>query len=140
MKETWYIAAPFFTDKQRQRIHRVREILKHHEIQAYLPMEFMVLKPNATKEEKRKVFHENVRQIAKADRILAIQDEKDTGTIWEMGAAYMHGTEVVMVYVDPVPQINVMLEMGSYVCCNGIFLLENWLRTGTIPETHATTQ
>lgn len=137
---TYYLAAPFFNDKQKQRIRRVVDILKNYEHKAYLPMDFMVLKPDATKEQKRKVFHENVRQIARADRMLAIQDEKDTGTIWEMGAAYMHGIEVVMVYVDPVPQINVMLEMGSYVCCNGIFILENWLRTGTIPETHHTTQ
>lgn len=135
-----YIAAPFFTEKQKQRIHRVVDMVKHYEIIPYLPMEFMVLKPDASKKERKSVFFDNVTKIARSDMMIAILDEKDTGTLWEMGCAYGMSINVISVYVESTPQVNVMLEQGCHVMCNGIYSLEHFLKTGQPITNEVSTQ
>ena len=91
----FYLASPFFKDRQIQREEAVKNLLRNEGYTVYSPRENGVLTPDATDEVRTKIFKENCEAIQKSHRILAITDEKDIGTIWEAGYAYGIGKEVV---------------------------------------------
>lgn len=91
----FYLASPFFKDRQIQREEAVKNALRNEGYTVYSPRENGVLTPDATDEVRTKIFKENCEAIQKSHRILAITDEKDIGTIWEAGYAYGIGKEVV---------------------------------------------
>lgn len=132
----YYIAAPFFTTDQKRRIHAVVNMLRRLEgvdAVAYLPMDFMVLKPDDPFEKKQKVFRENLVRMEAPDGIIAILDDKDAGTTWEMGYCYGREIPVIGVYVDGTDKINVMLQMGCLALCDSLAGLQQFLTTGTPP-------
>lgn len=139
-----YLAAPFFTAEQRTRIVEVKKILRQVNDKRstflptlYEPSEFMVLKPNATHNDRVKVYEENIKQIETARTIIAILDERDTGTVFEVGYVIGYNAMrdkilqarraptdcsqlVVGVYVDDDPKVNVMLQIGLNKMCLGL--------------------
>lgn len=48
----------------------------------------------------------------------------DTGTVWEMGAAYALGIPVFMLYVDPSKKLNLMLSQSCAGVIHGLDELE----------------
>lgn len=127
-----YLAAPLKTDAQRKANLMISSIIKMNYLgglgvaDVYLPQDYIVLPPNATREQRRAVYDENIRRIIEADLLVAILDEKDTGVIYEMG--YRRNMRMVAVYMIEVPQINVMLTEGCYAVCNGADEFRGWLQ------------
>ena len=90
-----YVAGPFFNDKERDRMERLKKhLLKHFtkDFEFFFPIDSVVAKatelPNH--EWARKVFESDKDEILKSDMILAIYDKhySDSGTSWELGYAY----------------------------------------------------
>lgn len=83
-----YFASPFFNDEQVERERRLVNLLRKQHFTVYAPSESCVLKPDATQEERDKVFRDNIKNMVDADIIFVVTDGKDIGTIWEAGFFY----------------------------------------------------
>jgi nucleoside deoxyribosyltransferase len=106
-----YIAAPFFSPQQIQRLQVVESMCEKFHAPYHSPRNFMVLRPDATSEELQAVFNSNVTNMLKSQLILALTDEPDTGMHWEMGYAYAKNIPVIIVSFTKKP-VNVMLVQG----------------------------
>ena len=81
-----YFAAGWFSKEQDEEERRVCNKLKELGFEVFSPREFFVLKPDATEEDRNRIFAENVKRITECDVFFGITDHKDMGTIWECGA------------------------------------------------------
>ena len=117
-----YIAAPFFTPSQLDRIRSLESMLGSRELEYHSPRDFMVLKPNSNLADMEKVFMSNVEHMHKCSLIIALVDEPDTGTHWEMGYAFGNGISILMVSFNN-KKVNVMLVQG----CQGYIQSEEQL-------------
>lgn len=109
MRNHCYLAGPFFNEKQIALI-KYLEGLGSEMLPIYSPMtDGFVLKPDATNEEREQIFKANTDAIDEAYFVLAVIDDFDPGTIWEMGYAF--GTAVPILAYSDVPGrgLNVML-------------------------------
>lgn len=107
-----YIASPIFTPEQLEKVGEVEALLDEVGYHAYSPRrEGIMLAPDAPAEERDKVYWSNFYAVTSADVLVAILDNKDTGTTWEMGCAAATGVKIVAVTLD-IPRMNVMLERG----------------------------
>lgn len=117
-----YLASPFFSDGQKQRIQTVVDLLKQNPTidseTLFIPQEHQYDEaPFGSLEWQDAVFHSDVRQIHDADAVVAILDyqleegigEPDSGTIFEIGAAYEANIPVIMVQFDKSNKLNLML-------------------------------
>ena len=83
-----YIAAPFFNAKQVDFVMAIENILEEYDMQYFSPRSFGIIQ-NLSKEQKavriKEIYECNVEKICESDTIIAVIDDLDTGTIWEMG-------------------------------------------------------
>lgn len=108
-----YFASPFFRPEQVER----EEALKHRLRKAftvYSPKESCFLPPNASPEDRKKVFDDNCNAIKSSLAVFAVTDDKDMGTIWEAGYAYGIGRPVIY-YAETLGnnQFNLMLAQSG---------------------------
>lgn len=107
-----YIAAPLFNPQQLAAIDTVDAVLRSAGFDTYSPArDGVMLAPDDPAEKRDEVYHSNMLAIRQSDLLVALLDTKDTGTIWELGAAMAFGMRVIAVTLT-VPQMNVMLERG----------------------------
>lgn len=83
-----YFASGWFSPPSSEEERRVKSKLRSLGFEVFSPRDYFVLKPNASEEERDKIFKENVKQISSCDIFFGITDYKDMGTIWECGCAY----------------------------------------------------
>lgn len=91
----FYLASPFFNDKQRERMSLVLDTLRDRGYVVYAPFEHGIVAAEEDSDTIYKTFMSNVEAIQSSHRVLAITDGKDMGTIWEAGYAYGIGKPVV---------------------------------------------
>lgn len=128
-----YLAAPFFSDGQNDRVNQVVSLLKENSTVAsdgiFVPsehqhddLEFGSFKWQVA------TFNSDVRQVRKADAVVAIIDyqleetaenEPDSGTIFEIGAAFQAGVPVVLIQFDETKKLNLMLAQSYTAFFNG---------------------
>lgn len=128
-----YLAAPFFSDGQNDRVNKVVSLLRSNKTVAengiFIPsehqhedLEFGSFKWQVA------TFNSDVRQVRKADAVVAILDyqyeeakenEPDSGTIFEIGAAWQAGVPVVIVQFDESKKLNLMLAQSYTAFFNG---------------------
>lgn len=116
MKETYklYFASPFFNPEQVEREERMKKHLRDLGFEVFSPKENTFLPPNASVEDQKSTFADNLRGIDEADAVFAITDGKDMGTIWEAGYAY--GKNVPIIYFAETlgnGQFNLMLARSA---------------------------
>ena len=77
----------------------------------FSPKDYFVLDPNATAEDRKRIFDVNVEKIEWADFVLCNTEAKDLGTIWEAGFSHGIGKPVVF-FAEGLPdgKFNVMLS------------------------------
>jgi nucleoside 2-deoxyribosyltransferase len=116
-KKLIYIAAPFFTPAQVTLVETVESSIKAVGMAFYSPRLDGVLKDMLPEERKAKsgeVFKRNCAMIMECNAMIAVLDEKDTGTTWECGFAYYHkryyiaGYKIIA-YTSEQKELNVML-------------------------------
>lgn len=82
---TVYIASPYFSDDQRDTVHKIEEILGRLGYKSYSPFrDGITLKPDSQPVDRVRVFQENKRAIEEADIILACTDGKSVASLGEM--------------------------------------------------------
>jgi nucleoside 2-deoxyribosyltransferase len=84
-----YIASPFFNEEEVLRVKKMESFLENRGYTVYSPMrDGTMLSPTSSKDERLKVFNENVDNVFKCDLMVVIVATKDTGTSVELGMKY----------------------------------------------------
>lgn len=108
-----YIAAPFFKPEQVARVAHVERLLRALRATYYSPRQDGVLKDMAPQKRvmmAEVIFKTNVHWLNHCQAVLAILDDSDTGTVWEMGYAY-HARKLLIGWHSKVDAtLNVMLR------------------------------
>lgn len=126
MPKTVYLASPFFSEGQNDRLHKVVDLLKQNPTIAkdgiFLPEEHQYeAEPFGSFKWQDAVFASDMRQVTSRDVVVAILDykyeegnyEPDSGTIFEAGAAYLNNTPVIYVQFHPDNELNLMLSRST---------------------------
>ena len=106
-----YIASPFFNEEQVSFVETIEKALNAASIAHYSPRSEGILL-NQTEEEKQKnkrhIYKININMISACSKVLAVIDDRDIGTIWEMG--YATGKEIPVITISNSSYgLNVML-------------------------------
>lgn len=149
-----YLASPWFNPAQKQRMLEVLGILREWEDlpgqsnrKVYAPYEELVCPPDAGPEQRKKVYESNLEAIAASSMIVAITDEKDIGTIYELGYAAAlrdYGNEYGFRDDGPVlvavaltlgnRPFNLMLAEGMDAVCTSLDQFREFMNTGIVPK------
>lgn len=121
-----YIAAPFFKPKELALVKTIETLLFDEgkkimgaPLSYYSPRSEGILKDmNARDRENRMtyLFEQNVNYLKWCTHVLAVIDDYDTGTVWEMGYAFCAEKEIVT-YSANYHGINVMLNESILAHC-----------------------
>lgn len=115
MKGKIYLAGPFFNEEQVSTQALLEGMCNEMGWPFFSPRLDCFCPPKATKAQQDLTFKMNVDHVKSAPLVLARIDDFDTGTMWEMGLAYAHGTPVVAYTTMPEGRgLNLMLARG---CC-----------------------
>ena len=136
-----YFASGWFSREQDEEERRVKAKLRSLGYDVFSPRDFFVLKPDATEEDRTRIFAENIKQITACDIFFGVTDYKDMGTIWECGAAFGINYQTaykrkIVYYCETLPEgapFNVMLGKSADVVITkfeDLDKLSEWLETG----------
>lgn len=121
-----YLAAPFFSEQQKKRIQLVQQsLLLNNTIDSqniFLPEEHQFEDEKfGSRAWQQYVFASDMRQIQRADIVVAILDfklenghdnEGDSGTMFEIGAAFEKKIPIALIQFDPSKELNLMLAQS----------------------------
>lgn len=114
-----YIAAPFFTDDQLFVVRKIENILRENGIEFFSPRSEGTLKEMTALERADvmgDLFKSNISHMDWCTHCIAMIDDYDTGTVWEMG--YLYATKKHIVTFSPnYFGINVMLNESIAAHC-----------------------
>jgi nucleoside 2-deoxyribosyltransferase len=117
-----YLAAPLFTEAERQYNLRIAGLLRSRLYDVYLPQETGDDSGTRFHDALKEVFMKNKSAIETADIIVGIIDgaDADSGTAWEMGYAYAQKKRVVALRTDfrkvgMNEHVNLMLEKSAEI-------------------------
>lgn len=136
-----YFASGWFSEKASEEERRVCKKLKELGYDVFSPRDFFVLKPDASEEDRNRIFAENIKRITECDVFFGITDYKDMGTLWECGAVFGINSQTatkrkIVYYAETLPegaQFNVMLQKSADVVITkfeDLDKLPEWLETG----------
>lgn len=107
-----YVAAPIFSPEQLKAVEDVVTVLHEAGFDSYSPArDGVMLKPDDPPEKRDEVYYSNKAAVTRADLLVCILDDRDTGTIWELGCATGAGVPIIAVTLVK-DKMNVMLERG----------------------------
>ena len=123
MKEKLYLAAPLFSELEKEFNVRVKNILSE-KFEVFLPQEDGGLLVNMVKDgtnnqvARQKIFKWDIDAMKKSDVIFAILDGRtiDEGTVFELGYAFALGKKCYALQTDPrrlLPEGNNVMIDGS---------------------------
>jgi nucleoside 2-deoxyribosyltransferase len=118
-----YIAAPLFTDEQRELIRRIEEMLDLREERFFSPREYgNISGEKMTPERMRRIFDMNIRMLNECDIMIAVTDDYDPGTVFEIGMMYCMrnsalGGKRIITYSDKGYGANVMIKFATFTHC-----------------------
>lgn len=117
----FYLASPFFNEKQVERMETVLSLLRINGYSVFAPYENSVVENQNLQnpEYRKRIFTKNIEAIKASRMVLAITNDKDMGTLFEAGYAYGLGIPVVYFAEDLDGPFNLMLsESGAGVYTN----------------------
>jgi len=88
MKQKFYIAAPFFNEKQVKIVEGIEEILSANGFDYFSPRKEGVLidvPPEERAQHTQRIYDSNINNIEDCDCMIAVVDGRDIGTIFEIG-------------------------------------------------------
>lgn len=151
-----YLASPWFNPGQMERMQSTLGVCREWESsgsnrRVYAPYYDLLCPPDADEATRDKVYEANVRESAYSDIIVAVTDEKDLGTLFELGYAacardfaLASRNNVEEDIAGPVlvglaftlgdKPFNLMLAKGLDVTCKSLAELADYLLRGIIPE------
>lgn len=146
---TVYLAGPFFNETQVATIKKLETLLESLGFDVYSPSrdgEKLDMSTDSP-ELRATVFDSNVQHLSSADIIVAVIDDRDTGTVWEMGCRYGRWLDryncsrdvshkddsrrdcpMIVTYTDNDYGVNLMLTESIACHCKGAAELEVYLK------------
>ncbi|MCG2727042.1 MAG: nucleoside 2-deoxyribosyltransferase [Candidatus Methanoperedenaceae archaeon] len=131
---TIYLAAPLFSEAERDFNRKLRDEIKSAGFQVFLPQE----DSNNVKNEKNRqqiIFNKNLTAIERSDIVVAVVDgtDVDSGTAWEIGYAFAKGKPVIGLRTDfrtlgIEGTVNLMIQR-SVILCTSVAELLNRLKS-----------
>lgn len=118
---TVYLAAPLFSEAERDFNRKLRDEIKSAGFNVFLPQE----DSNNIKGDNRQeiIFNKNMAAIESSDIIVAVVDgtDADSGTAWEIGYAFAKGKPVIGLRTDfrtlgIEGRVNLMIERSAILC------------------------
>ena len=85
---TVYLASGWFNPPQEAARQDILKVLNDNQISYFSPKDEVLVKPDASKEERKAAFDADTQIIKKCDFVIASTVGKDMGTLMEMGMAY----------------------------------------------------
>ena len=115
-----YLAAPLFSEAERDFNKKLANILYQYAVKVHLPQETGDTDKSRDNSDIRSIFEENIKVLDYSDFVIAVLDGSDTdsGTAWEMGYAYAKGKKIISIRTDfreigSHESVNLMLEQSS---------------------------
>ena len=105
-----YLAGPWFSEKANILYQYVTSIITHSF--TYTCNNEIFIPKNAQNKTPKDAFDKNVKHIMNCDLLLALVDEKDVGTAWEIGMAEALDKQIILLGYDEstfLSHTNVML-------------------------------
>lgn len=116
-----YLASGWFNPEQKELMDKVRSVLINMGFDVFAPFYdgIVLTKENDSPEMRKKVFDIDIGSIDSCNLVVAIIDDFDPGTIFEMGYAHK-GNIPILAYSDVSGRgLNVMLQMAVWGFANG---------------------
>lgn len=107
-----YIASPFFNKEQLHFVRRIEDTLDAFERDFFSPRIEGVIKDMTADEKKtrmKEIFDSNIQHILDSDIIVAVIDDRDPGTMFEIGYAAALGIPIITLTQHDY-QVNVMIK------------------------------
>ena len=123
-----YLAGPWFTQEQLEVQAQIETYCIQLQRKFFSPRIECLCPPNATNEQRVKSFSMNVEGVKNCRIVLANIEGLDTGTIWEMGAAYAFGTPVIAYSLNSSRKLNLMLAQSCEGFLAGMEVVQIFLR------------
>ena len=114
-----YIAAPFFNLEQLEVVMKIELLLDEKGIEYFSPRSegtLVKMSPEERKEHMGEMFRSNVDHMDWCTHCVAVIDDYDTGTVWEMGYLYATHKKIVT-FSNNYHGINVMLNESIVFHC-----------------------
>lgn len=114
-----YIAAPFFNPEQLKVVKEIESLLHDSSIEYFSPRSegtLIEMTPEERSIYMKSMFQSNINHMDWATHVIAVIDNYDTGTVWEMGYCYANDKEIVT-YSANYHGINVMLNESIKAHC-----------------------
>lgn len=114
-----YIASPFFTDIDNERLDIIEKMLEDNGLTYFSPRKQSAIGPISEPEVREKAFKMNVDNIKAADFVIAETSRKDLGTLFEAGLAYEAGVPIIyatFVLGEDGGAVNLMLSESAFAC------------------------
>lgn len=94
-----YIAAPFFSEEEIELVDSIKESLLRMEINVFSPKDESGVIDNTkiTKEQAQEIFKKNIEAIDSAGSMVAVIDNLDPGTMFEIGYAHKIGIPIISI-------------------------------------------
>ncbi len=117
-----YLAAPLFSDAEREYNAKIADILREKKFSIHLPQEIGDDSSTRDEAETGRIFEYNLKALEECDIVIAIIDgaDADSGTAWEIGYAYAVKKRIIMLRTDfrrvgNNEKVNLMLEESGEV-------------------------
>ena len=114
-----YIAAPFFNEEQLDVVRKIELLLEREGVEYFSPRSEGTLKKMSIEQRKEvmgQIFRSNVDHMDWCTHCIAVIDDYDTGTVWEMG--YLYATHKKLITFSACyHDINVMLNESIVAHC-----------------------
>lgn len=117
-----YLAAPLFSESEREYNKSIAEMIRQHLFDVYLPQDIGDDCAIRETSEHTRIYEHNKKALDDSDIVVAIIDgaDADSGTAWEMGYATALGKPVIALRTDfrmvgRQERVNLMLEQSSKV-------------------------
>ena len=139
-----YLAGPFFKPEQREVIEWIEHLLEHMDIKYFSPREYGVITGEARMNSARiqRIFDMNIRMLRDATDVVAVTDDFDPGTMFEIGFFYsMPGLgrkSNIITYSAKGYGANVMIARATFTHCTSMEELEQALNGHPIEELEVT--
>jgi len=115
-----YLAGPFFNDTQLNVVEKVKKILESLNIKYYSPKDEMRYFKGDPPEKAKKCFDLNIVAMNDCDFMLAIIDDFDPGTMFEMGYMCCQNKRILAYSDIPGRGLNLMLSQSCVGFANGL--------------------
>jgi len=123
-----YIAGPFFTFEQKDAIEDIEDLLDARDIKFFSPREYGIITSdtNMSKERTQRIFDMNIRMIEACDTMIAVTDNFDPGTMFEIGAfhsqqeSYGYEETCLITYSPKQYGSNVMIAQAAFTHARSI--------------------